>query len=147
MLNIAYLVGECAVGTHFYGYIVLCIDEFNGRCSAPLLVCYLRLAKEVDVELVFALEVLAHVYKRGEEGVVVGFEVEGAFFGQYVYDFAFVNQHCALSRPHYQFAGVLYLIGFRRIFVPQVLLFVGLPLYYGRQLVAEYIGYAHDVYI
>ena len=147
VLNVAYLVRERSICTHFYGQVILLVNKLYGRRGTPLLVRYLRLAIEIDVQLVFAFEVLAKVYKCGEEGVVVGLEVKGSFFRQYVYHFAFVNQHCALSWANYQFAGVLYLVGFSGIFVPQVLLFISLPLNYGRQLIAKKIGYAHNVCI
>ena len=96
------------------------------------------------MQLVFAFKVLAQVDQRGEEGVIVCFEVERSFFSEYVCHFAFVNQHCALSGSHNQLAGVLYFVGFCGIFVPNQVMFVGVPLYHCRELVVKNVCYTHS---
>ena len=97
---VAYLVRESSVRTHFYGQFILWVDKLHGRGCPPVLVGYLSLAEEEYLQFVFAFEVLAQVYQCGEEGVVVCFEVKGAFVGKNVGHFTFVNQHGALSWSH-----------------------------------------------
>ena len=97
VIYVANFLRESSVSAHFYGQFILWVDKLHGRGSAPVLVGYLSLAEEEYLQFVFAFEVLAQVYQCGEEGVVVCFEVKGAFVGKNVGHFTFVNQHGALS--------------------------------------------------
>ena len=116
---------------------VLRVDEFHGRGSTPLLVDYLRFAKEIDAKLVLTFKSLTQLYEVREERFVSCFQIEYAFIGQHIGHFAFVNEHCSLARSNDELARIDDFVVPGRVLIPDDLRVVVVPLNDSRQLIVK----------
>ena len=93
--------------TELYRHLVDRVDDEDRRSCSPWDIDDLRSTEEVDLELVLALKALTQTHQRGEEGMVIRLELEGACLGQDLSDLAFVDEERTLTRSHDELTTVL----------------------------------------
>ena len=93
--------------TELYRHLVDRVDDEDRRSRSPRDIDDLRGTEEVDLELVLALKALTQTHQRGEEGMVICLELEGACLGQDLSYLAFVDQERTLTRSDDELTAVL----------------------------------------
>ena len=93
--------------TELYRHLVDRVDDEDRRSRSPRDIDDLCGTEEVDLELMLALKALTQTHQRGEEGMVICLELEGACLGQDLSDLAFVDEEGSLTRSHDELTTVL----------------------------------------
>ena len=93
--------------TKLYRHLIDRVDD-EDRCSrSPGDIDDLRGTEEVDLELMLALKALTQTHQRGEEGMVVRLQLEGACLGQDLGDLTFVDEERTLTRSDDELTAIL----------------------------------------